>query len=206
MRSLLLVVGCLALYTASCADDDGTDENRDTGGRPPTGGAESTGGNGETGGRDDGAGGEAPGAGGTAAGAGGAAPGAGGVTAPEPPQGGTAGEPEVAACGSLGASMCDPLTGSPCDLDAGETCDYIGEEGFVCIPGPNDAVLCGECGESSGLFCGAGTNCNFSTERCEKFCCADSDCETGVCNQGLFDGEGLELVGICSEEAAETCE
>ena len=178
MRSLaiLCVFGFLAINTTSCGDDDEPDDG--TGGKKSTGGDSSTGGT-ATGGADN----------------------AGGEVSSDA---GSNGGPATGECGFLGVSTCDPLTAEPCDVAMGETCDYIGDS-FVCIPGPNDAVACDECGPDVGISCGAGTNCNVDNARCEKYCCADADCGTGFCNQGLFDGEGLESVGICTDEAEDTC-
>ena len=211
MRTIpyLCVLGLLALTGASCSDDDSE----------PEGGAGEAGASAEGGRSNEGTvGGEAgvssPGEGGTA----GAAPtpegGAAGAT--PTPEGGAAGATEpsgeagatASSCsGQLETSTCDPVTGAPCALDEGETCDYSGTlQGFECFPGPNDSQACGECGEDSGLFCGAGTTCNGDFGRCEKYCCDDSDCESGECLKDLFDEPAVAAAGVCFEEAEAVCD
>lgn len=124
--------------------------------------------------------------------------------------GGSAGEEPagpISSCGGLlGNSTCDPVTAYPCDVEAGETCDFSNMlGGFDCYEGPNDSGVCETCAEESGEFCGPGTTCNYLLERCEKYCCDDSDCESGTCLRNPFMEDAIALAGVCEEAAMVVC-
>jgi hypothetical protein len=61
--------------------------------------------------------------------------------------------------------------------------------------------FCEAC-DNSSLFCGATTACTFG--RCEKFCCADSDCARGVCYRTYPEPE-LAMIGYCIRDSIEVC-
>ncbi len=88
---------------------------------------------------------------------------------------------------------CNPVTNEGC-TGAGEACDLSSGGNYVCFPPPNDTALCQACDNGAGPFCVPGATCIPETNQCGRFCCADGDCGTGVCNFDIYmDPE----VGIC---------
>ncbi len=103
-------------------------------------------------------------------------------------------------CGKRSAfSECDPLTASPCDVAANETCDYdFVTLTFHCVAWSKVQSAGEACGDP--LNCGATTTCNIAIEKCQHYCCSDSDCLQGSCAfPGVFvDGDAES--GVCADE------
>lgn len=97
--------------------------------------------------------------------------------------------------------ICNPITNDGCGTD-GSTCDASGNPAtFQCFPPPNNAQLCGACDGSKGPYCAPGLHCYGGT--CARYCCAGSDCGTGVCELDPVVAFGVALsiagdaAGIC---------
>jgi hypothetical protein len=107
------------------------------------------------------------------------------------------------SCGGLlGASVCDPVTAWPCDVAAGQTCDFSNLAGsFRCMTLPNTVPFCGVCDDT--LWCGPGTICGYN--RCERYCCADSDCERGPCVKDILGTPSLAAAGFCPGDSVAAC-
>jgi hypothetical protein len=102
--------------------------------------------------------------------------------------------PSGGSCIDVG-SACNPVTGAGCDVAGGQTCDFnSGLGSFQCFDPPNDALLCGACGNVAGPFCAAGATCDSNTGgACHRYCCGDGDCgASGVCVDFVRD-----VVGVC---------
>lgn len=97
-----------------------------------------------------------------------------------------------AACMSecTASNECNPVTNEGCF--SSEACDL--ENAFTCFPPPHDVPLCEECDSANGPWCSAGATCTPETKLCGRYCCADTDCGTGVCNFDLYHDPN---VGIC---------
>jgi len=126
--------------------------------------------------------------------------------------GGSAGEAGTANGGSAGSTTvpplpqgcltddtitlgCNPMTNENCDTAGGEACD-MGENGFECFPAPNEVPVGGDCNNSAGPYCEAKLHCTGS--KCEKWCCADSDC-TGDTKCIAFDAT-MGTIGTCGKD------
>lgn len=177
MKNLLVCAVALGLFGLGCGDSGSSSAGANGGG----------GEGGEGAGVTDGGGGN----GGNAIGGNGGDGGNG----PGPGPGGAGGE------GGTGGGVvveCNPVTNDGCDSAAGEACDATAD-GFVCFPAPNDVALCGECSNSAGPFCEAGSTCvGAEGTQCVKYCCDDGDCGSGVCDTGGG------LVGVCVVAAGGT--
>jgi len=74
---------------------------------------------------------------------------------------------------------CHPVTNEGCDAAAGEACRFDPTTSSVaCAPAPNDVGPAEICDQTS-RFCMPGFYCGASL-RCEKLCCSDADCPSGV--------------------------
>jgi hypothetical protein len=125
------------------------------------------------------------------------------VALPTVPTSGMSATPALSCGGLLGPSTCDPVTAWPCDTSAGETCDYSNSAGaFRCYLLPTAVPLCGFC-DRDVEYCGPGTTCGGG--RCEKYCCADSDCEQGVCVRDIFQEPNVAGAGYCPDDGIAMC-
>lgn len=92
---------------------------------------------------------------------------------------------------------CNPVTNDGCDTAAGEACGRS-NDGFVCLPPPNDAALCEPCSSAAGPYCGATLHCiqdaKSGASACARYCCDDGDCGAGTCDKTSFGSDG---VGLC---------
>jgi hypothetical protein len=100
---------------------------------------------------------------------------------------------------------CNPVTNAGCA--AGDACDFTQDQNmqttFKCYPPPppNTVMVCGAC-DDMNTACQGGATCLIPSGammgKCGKYCCADGDCGTGVCNKGSTPFG----VGICLTAAS----
>jgi hypothetical protein len=109
----------------------------------------------------------------------------------------------TAACAPTPPS-CNPITNAGCA--SGSACDFSADmnmqQTFDCYPPPppNTAAICASC-DDKATACVGGSTCLIPTGStmgtCAKFCCANGDCGTGVCQPtGSFN------VGVCVTAAS----
>jgi hypothetical protein len=110
--------------------------------------------------------------------------------------------PKLSCGGLLASSTCDPVTAWPCNTEVGETCEYSNSAGaFRCYLLPTAVAFCGACDRVT-TFCGRGLTC---VDRCEKYCCADTDCEQGRCAPTFENQLDLAPIGLCVDLGVAVC-
>lgn len=91
-------------------------------------------------------------------------------------------------------SFCNPVKADDCG-DIG-VCDVGTNALFECVPKPiSSAGPCKPCGASG--FCDPGYACVDGL--CARYCCDDSDCGSGHCDQTLPDAAPDAAIGLCMQ-------
>ncbi len=112
----------------------------------------------------------------------------------------TTGTSGSSSSGGAAVDTCNPITAAECTAaEPGSTCDLSHvTKTFTCFSPPNNATLCGACGNNGGPFCGAGMACFGGT--CARYCCDNADCGTGKCALGGYEPWHI---GHCVKSAAD---